>query len=162
MNQDYLKYRIKYNKHTGEFYWGLPYKSSNKKEGQRAGTNHPQGYRHINIDGKLYLAHRLAWLYEYGAFPVNKIDHINGDKADNRIENLRECTQQENCYNRVARTGSKSGIKNVCWNKNIELWQVIITYNGTRKCLGNFEDIELAELVAKEARIKYHKEYARF
>lgn len=73
-----------------------------------AGSVNPEGYRHIRIDGRTYKAHRLAWLYVYGVWPSDLIDHINGDRADNRIENLREATRSENIANsRVFRRGKK-------------------------------------------------------
>lgn len=160
LTQSKLKDELSYDKVTGNF-TRLKDKGRLSKKGDIAGTLGSLGYIIIKIQGKAYKAHRLAWLYIYGKFPNKNLDHINGIKDDNRLENLRECTQQENCYNRVARTGSKSGIKNVCWHKRTKTWHVVLSFKGKSFFIGQFKDLEFAELVAIEARIKYHKEYAR-
>lgn len=160
LTQSKLKDELSYDKDTGKF-TRLKDKGRLSKNGDIAGTLGSLGYTIIKIQGKAHKAHRLAWLYMYGTFPSKNLDHINGIKDDNRIENLRECTQQENCYNRQARKGSKSGIKNVCWHKRTKTWHVVLSFGGVCKFIGQFKDLELAELVAIEARIKYHKEYAK-
>lgn len=112
------------------------------------------GYIRIQVDGKLYLAHKLVWLWHYGYMP-KMIDHINGDRTDNRIENLRECTQQQNAANCKIRKHNQLGVKNVQFNGT----SYYVRVSGNR--FGPFKDLELADLVAQEARNKLHKEYAR-
>lgn len=159
MEKDYLKNILKYDKNKGLFYWKNP-KARNVKEGQLTGNKQKSGYITITVDSKQYLAHRLAWLYEYGVFPKNDIDHINGIRDDNRIENLRECTRQQNMYNRRLNKDSTSGVKNVHWSATSNKWRVRIRVNGKQIQLGVWDDLEFAELVAIEARIKYNGIYA--
>ena len=117
-------------------------------------------YHRLVVDGKAYALHRLIYVYHYGIAP-RVIDHIDNDRANNRIENLREATQQQNCLNRVRHSNNKSGHKNVHWQANCNKWAVTMTINCNRKNFGVFEDLELAAFVAAEARDKYHGTFAR-
>lgn len=122
-------------------------------------TNHHR-YIRMRVDGVVYTLHRLIFIYHYGYAP-KIIDHINNDRSDNRIENLREATQQQNCLNRKVHKNNRSGIKNVYFDKGCQKWGVQITIGKKRKAIGYFEDIEFAELVAIEARNKFHGTFAR-
>ena len=116
------------------------------------------GYLRTCINYKSYRVHRLIFMMHYGYMP-NQIDHINGIKDDNRIENLREVTHTQNQLNKGIQKNNTSGIKNVVFEEN--KWRVRLTVNGKLKSFGCYSDIELADLVATEARDKYHKEFAR-
>jgi len=98
ITQDKLKEILDYNQHTGLFTWKKIKKYSNRSVGDIAGSL-SLGYVVIGIDKKIYKAHRLAWLYVYGEFPKEQLDHINGNKEDNRICNLREANQSQNNFN---------------------------------------------------------------
>lgn len=128
--------------------------------------NKGQRYLRIGINGKPTALHRMIFLHQHGYLP-KCLDHIDGNRENNKIENLREVTQQQNCLNSKHRTISKSPYKNVYlqpptknpkWKRN---WIVSLTVSGKRKYIGSFEDIELADLVAHEARNKFHGQYAR-
>lgn len=131
--------------------------------GKRVGCLDAHGYRVFNltVEGKpkRFLEHRVVFFMHHGCWP-KQIDHINRDRADNRIENLRECTDQTNRYNMGVRRDSASGVKNVYWWEARQKYRVAIQYNKKWKTVGYFDDIELAELVAREAREKYHGEFA--
>lgn len=117
-------------------------------------------YLRLGIQGKVYALHRVIFLYHHGYMP--KItDHIDGDRYNNRIENLREVTQQQNCLNKKHHKNSSSPFKNVYFDKGMNKYRVCMNVNGVRKIFGYFADIELADLVAQEARSKYHGEFAR-
>jgi hypothetical protein len=121
------------------------YKEGNlfRKNGVVAGGLHKSGYRQIKINDIQYPAHRLIWIYHYGSINEDlQIDHINGIKNDNRIENLRLVTVQQNCYNR-----SKLKSKGYSWSINNKKWQASIWLNGKSKYLGSF----LNELDARNA-----------
>jgi hypothetical protein len=104
--------------------------------------------------------HRIIFKMFYGTEPP-VIDHINGNNLDNRIENLREATTITNGYNRKINMNNKLGIKNVCYKPSERTYRVTITINKKQKEIFRTKDLELAELVAQEARDKYHGQYAR-
>ena len=158
ITQDRLKQLLNYNPETGIFTWIV------KKQGTRsnkiAGTKRDKGRIAINIDGILYLAHRLAWLYMHGEIP-KEIDHINMDPSDNRIINLRAATHMQNNYNKEKQKNNSSGYKGVAWHKGSGKWQAYINIDGKRVALGLFICPELAHLAYSEYATKYHKEFAR-
>jgi hypothetical protein len=130
------------------------------KVGEVAGfINKTTGYVSVKIYGKAYKVHQIVYLMHHGFIP-KEIDHINGNRADNRIENLREVTRTQNRMNSKMPKTNTSGIKNVHWKKQHKKWEVILIINGKRKDFGRYADLELAELVAIEARNKYHGKYA--
>ena len=116
------------------------------------------GYMRTKIKGKFYLNHRLIFLMHHGYFP-EIVDHIDGNKINNKIENLRKATKSENCLNKKVRIDSCLKIKNVRWYKSSKKWAVAITINKKRKHIGYFKDLELAELVAQEATNKFYGEF---
>ena len=143
----------------GNLYWKV--KSSTKIAiGDKAGTVKANGYRQISIKGWLYLAHRLIYLMHHGHLPWC-VDHIDGDPSNNRIENLRAATLSQNMTNRPKNCDNTSGFKNVYKSKNGKKWIVVMKVNGKQQYFGTYDDIELADLVATEARAKHHKEFAR-
>ncbi len=110
---------------------------------------------------KLYKVHRLIWLWMTGDWPEKDIDHINGVRDDNRWINLRLADDKRNQQNAKMPKTNTSGIKGVSWHKRDKKWLVNIKIGGKGYCFGAFDSIEFAELVAHEAREKYHGEFAR-
>ena len=130
--------------------------------GQIAGCLHKgKGYIHVKIKAKCFKAHRLVFLYHYGYLP-ECVDHIDGDKANNKIENLRAATKEENCRNQKIRSTNKSGCKGVRWNSLSKKWQVGICKNYKNIHLGMYEDLELASLVAVEATELIHGRFSAY
>lgn len=158
IDQNELKKQLHYDKNTGIF-TRLVSNHHSVKLGEIAGTANNR-YIMIRVNGKKYAAHRLAWLYVYGDMP-KMVDHINGNPSDNRIENLRLANHFTNNYNSKLRKDNTSGLKGINWNKKCKLWAVRVSVDGVRKFLGYFDNLEFAELVVKEARDKYHGEFAR-
>lgn len=131
------------------------------KIGQEVGTEFPRGYRRVSLAGKIYTVHRVIWTMFHGTPPKEiHIDHINGNASDNKIENLRLATNSQNCCNRRMKPNN-TGIKNVSFIKECQKYRVALQANKKRKFFGYYEDLELAEFVALEARNKYHGEFAR-
>jgi len=116
-------------------------------------------YRRLSIDGYHYLTHRVIYLMHYGYMP-KVLDHIDGNSLNNRIENLRPASLSENSLNSKAKNTNTSGMKNVYWNKNEKKWVVKLFIKGKSNFFGYFKDKELAELVAIEARDKFHGKFA--
>jgi len=134
-----------------------------RRSGQFAGyaeCMHHTGYKVVFVKGKQMRSNRVIFAMHHGYFP-EYVDHINGIKDDNRIENLRAATNQTNQYNAKIPSRNTSGIKNVFWDKKSCKWAVFMRINKKPTWIGRFKDIELAELVAIEARNKYQGEYAR-
>lgn len=121
---------------------------------------HGQKYMNIELDGKSYKLHRIIFMYHYGFVP-KRIDHIDGNRLNNKIENLREVTASQNAMNSSVRKNSKSGFKNVFLDKTSGKWRVQFKINGKSYSFGSYEDLELADLVAQEARSKYQGAFAR-
>lgn len=147
-----VRFRIDYNPETGEFLW----KNSKmpKKNGKKAGNPQKIGYYVLSIDKIHYLAHRIAWCHFYGEWPELLIDHIDGDKLNNKISNLRLATKQENQWNSNIWKSNKSGFKGVFWNSQKNKWQAKATKNYAGVHLGFFDD----PLEASEAYKKYAEE----
>lgn len=141
---------ISYDPLTGNFYG-----KSSKLLQRRSGK-----YQRIDYLGTSHQAHRVAWHIMTGEFPSSLIDHSNRDKYDNRWRNLREATKAENNRNTGLRSDNVSGHKGVSWRTARNKWLVQIGLNGKVYHLGNFDDYELACLVADEARNKYHGDFA--
>lgn len=153
ISQEYLHKIFDYK--DGELYWKENNRAK-KIKGMIAGYITKNGYRGIRKDGKFYLAHRLIFLYHHGYLP-KYIDHIDRNRLNNLIENLRECNLQQSAFNRLPPQKNSSGYRNV--TKNNDKWQVALNLKGKCVYFGVFKDIELADLVAQEARDKYHKEF---
>ena len=158
MTQSELKSLLHYDQDTGIFTW---LNSISKiKEKSIAGYLHPLGYVDIQINKKHYKAHRLAWLYIYGKWPKQFIDHINNNKSDNRLLNLREATSVQNKWNTPST--SSTGAKGVYWIASRNRYRVSFTINGKLKCFGHFkkEHFKEAKELAKTIILELHGEYA--
>ena len=145
----------------GHLYWKkVMHPNKQYLVGQEVGSIHKTGYRHVTWMGKIHKVHRLIFLLEHGYLP-KEIDHINGDRQDNRLENLREVTRSENQFNKAMCSNNTSGFRGVNWHKHSKSWVVRVCTKGKTKILGYFKDLELAGLVADEARNLYHGKYAK-
>lgn len=158
-DHDLLHKYLSYSEDSGLFHWKIS-PCPRVRKGDVAGTNHPSGYINIGFNGKIYAAHRLAWIMHNGNEPIGDIDHIDGNKKNNRIENLRIATEAQNTWNRKICTRNKSGIKGVSWYKAYSKWCAQIRKNGKRHFLGYFNDIKAAETAVIRARNILHGEFA--
>jgi HNH endonuclease len=108
-----------------------------------------------------FLVHQVIFLMQYGYVP-KVIDHIDGNIHNNRIENLREVTKLQNSHNCKKRKNNTTGVPNVYWYAKTNSYFVKVMANRKTAFSGYFKDLELAELVASEARTKFHDGYNRF
>lgn len=153
LTQERLKELLNYEPETGVFTWRVGRGSA--KKGEVAGNLHTKGYVHISVDGEVYKAHRLAWLYLHGSFPQNQIDHINGVRRDNRLSNLRCVSNAENGRNRKKQCTNTSGLNGVCFDKSSGKLMARIVVEGKRIYLGCFDNMLDAAVARKSAELKY-------
>lgn len=146
---------LEYNPDTGHFTW-IGKAGRSTRLGAVAGNINTDGYRRICVRGKRYYAHRLAWWFIYGVWPNKEIDHINLNKDDNRIVNLRLVTRSQNKQNMGAIRGSASALKGAHWEPARKKWRAVIVANGKSIFLGRFKtDVEAAAAYAEAAKL-YH------
>jgi hypothetical protein len=148
ITQERLKELVSYDANTGVFTWNKDRKGG-VKAGSKAGCVFNNGYVYIGLDGRSYTAHRLVWLYVSGTIPM-LIDHINRDRADNRICNLRVSSHSDNGHNSNVRRNNASGFTGV--SKAGNKWNAYITVNRKRFNLGYFASPELASAAYSAAK----------
>lgn len=151
-----LREFLEYDPTSGLFIWRIT-RGSRAKAGDVAGNRHSSGYIVINTDGRLYYGHRLAWLYVYGAWPTNQIDHCDGNRANNRFSNLREATNAENAQNmRKAHSDNLSGLLGASRNKRDGKWKAKIWFDRTSRYIGIFATAEEAHAAYLAEKSKVH------
>lgn len=142
---------VTYIPETGEFIWNMTL-SNSAIAGSYAGSLNSKGYVHIKIDGRQYKAHRLAWFYIFGTDPADsEIDHIDRNKSNNAIGNLRLASRKQNNENINVPRNSTSGVRGVSYQKKDKLWTAYIYHNKKRIHLGSFKSLEGAAFIRKQA-----------
>lgn len=126
-----------------------------------AGSIAKIGYRYISINRKKYLAHRLGWLWVHGVWPTAQIDHIDGNRSNNAISNLREANQAQNTRNGKLRSSNSSGYKGAHYHRGMGLWRARITVDGREIFLGHFNDPKSAHAAYVKAAREFFGEFAR-
>ena len=166
LTQAELKRVLSYDPATGIFIWIVA--RGRVSAGTIAGRvlidrsdNLERRYVVITVNSRKYRAHRLAWLYVYGAWPDHGLDHRDTDGTNNRIDNLREATATENAQNMRRHAKNSSGIKGVFWNSDKGKWTVRIRVRGRNKHIGHFEDIDRAADAYQTAATQEFGEFAR-
>lgn len=156
LTQSELKKYLHYDPITGLF-TRIRSTTNNVKVGDICSHKCDKGYLRFRVNKVLYRAHRLAWLYMTGEMPKNFIDHINGDRSDNRFCNLREVTNAENAQNRrIQQKGGKSGLLGVSFDKKTKKYRSRITVDGKTINLGFFETPQEAHSVYLDSKRKLH------
>jgi hypothetical protein len=159
VSESRLREVLSYCPTTGHFMW-LKRLSKNVPAGRTAGAV-CQGYLRIKVDGKLFAAHRLAWLFVYGVWPAQELDHIDCDRANNRIANLRLASSSQNKANTAPKRTNTSGYKGVRFHSQRRRWNARITVAGQQVSLGMFDDAEEAHLAYVAAAQEYFGSFAR-
>lgn len=158
-----LREVLDYDPQTGVLKWRFR-TSPNAKLDEPAGTIGKHGYRKIRLDDRHYPSSHLAWFHYYGVVPAGIIDHANGDKTDDRIENLRLATASQNAQNVGVRRNSSTGLKGATRfdsPRNLKKFRANIRVNKKRIHLGQFHTAEEAHEAYSEAARKYHGEFAK-
>ena len=157
MDQEYIKKLFDYD--GNDLVWKIQ-KANRLKVGDVAGhiigcECRSKGYRHIKIDGKVYKAHRLVWLWNYGIWPEYELDHIDGNPSNNRLDNLRPATHLENSQNRKTYSTNNSGHPGIGWYKKYNKWRMSIMLKGKMLCK-YFDDYEEACQAYRDAKANLH------
>lgn len=152
-----LHYLLTYDLSSGVFRWKNP--NRGKAMAGQIINGWMQGkYLSVGLDSQRYKLHRLAWFYVYGRWP-KQIDHANGNRFDNRISNLRECTNSQNSANMFGR--GKSGLKGTYYEKRSKRYYALICKDYKRINLGTFDTKEEAHATYAKAAKKLFGEFAR-
>jgi hypothetical protein len=170
MTVERLKQLLNYDPHTGKFYWKWRPEDefshpkyviiwNGRFAGKEAGRVVDQGYRVIMHNGKPYRAHRLVFLLHFGEMP-NKVDHINGDRLDNRLANLREADDVQNSHNTQKSKRNSSGYKGVSYNKRRRKYTASISCRRKQYHVGYYPTAEDAAFAVAVKRDELHKDYA--
>lgn len=157
LNQERLKEKLHYDEDSGLFYWNNVPKHSRYKG--LAGCLSSGGYRIVTIDKVIYFCHRLVWLYVFGEFPENQIDHIDNDKLNNKLSNLRESTHKQNQRNRQKPRNNKSGFKGVTLDPKTGKYRGCVYSDKFNHYCGSHATAELANEAVKLKRIELHGEF---
>lgn len=160
MNSKRAHELLTYDPDTGNLFWKRGSYGWIRRPGVHAGTFNGKGYRIIKLDRNWYMVHRIIWLMIYGNWPSEQVDHIDRDKLNNRIENLREASAAQNCANQLKRKTNTSGYKGV--TKYEDKWRSTIFNNGFPVYLGIFNTAEEAFAEYKRASIELNKEFSPF
>lgn len=160
LTQERLKEVLHYDPETGDWTW-LVRKANRIYAGSKAGgVDTSEGYYKIGVDGRVHKAHRLAFLYMTGEYPKSQVDHINGEKSDNRWGNLREASPSENLRNVGAYSSNVSGLKGVSYRPKADMYLSRITVDGVTHYLGWFSCPREASHAYNKAAIQFHGEFA--
>jgi hypothetical protein len=168
-----LRKLLRYEPETGKLFWRKRdfeyFKTlrsakcwNTKYAGAQAFTNKCNGYLQGGIFRKKHSAHRVIWALFYGKWPEKFIDHVNGDKTDNRIVNLRECTPSQNGWNSGIRSSNRSGYKGVWWNKRVKRWVASIRDGHSQIYLGSYLCPKEAHAAYCQAAQKMHGQFSNF
>jgi hypothetical protein len=154
-----LRELIDYDPATGLFRWRV--RRVGVRFDKSPGRSAENGYTQITVAGETHLAHRLAWLYMTGKWPKEQVDHIDGNRANNAIANLRECSARQNHWNKRTLSNNKSGLKGAWYNKHDKCWQSAIVVDGVWKRIGRFRTAEEAHAAYCKAAAESFGEFAR-
>lgn len=153
LTQEALKVSLHYEPTSGIFTWLKT--SRGGWVGKTAGWVLNNGYRAIQLEGSTVLAHRLAWFYTHGRWPIGEVDHRNRNRDDNSLTNLRDVPKSTNQANVFVRSDSTTGHTGVNWNTQRGLWVVRIQREGRRYTLGYFSNLEKAVEVRAAADLEH-------
>jgi hypothetical protein len=141
----------------GDLYWKIDV-AKNIKAGRKAGVFDNFKYVLITINRKIYKAHHIVWIFHYGYKP-KMLDHIDGNRSNNKISNLREATNAQNQFNRKINSNSKSGVRGVTWCKKSKKWKAQCGLNGEYHYFGVFDNVLDAKKVVQEFQQRHFGEF---
>lgn len=159
LTQSRLKSLVVYDETNGLLWKELPHFNTKGIVGGPIGAYHrSSGYVRVQIDGKRYTVHMLVWLYHFGEYPKTDIDHIDTDKTNNLIGNLR-LAEEKNTWNTAKPKHNTSGFKGVTWHEKSGKWLARVGCIGVTYRLGSFLTAEAANKAVEEKRTQLHGEF---
>lgn len=164
LTQARLKELLEFEPETGVFRWKVSrgFGPTRRNPGDVAGAVYGNGSHYIVVDRQSHPSHRLAFLWMTGAWPDHDVDHINGDRLDNRWINMRPASRKENMHNRGrANKNNKSGLLGVSWSKQKSKWIAQIMADGRAHYVGLFPTPELAHAAYLKAKDELHPTHMR-
>ena len=159
ITQERLRELVSYDPEMGNLIWKIDIGKA--RVGAHVGCKRPDGYMATHYGGKNYRVHRLVWLYHYGELPTLHIDHIDGDRSNNRLANLRLATRSQNMFNRGATRRNKTGLKGVTVHMQRPGYFARIQRDGKVKHLGYFLTAEEAHEAYCKAAREIHGDFAK-
>ena len=117
-----------------------------------------RGYKVFKLNSATYKVHRMVFYIHYGRLP-KALDHIDGNKLNNKIENLREASASQNCCNKPKQSNNTSGFKGVSWSKQNKSWKAEVTFQKKRYYLGHYTNLDEAGEAARLKRVELHGEF---
>lgn len=160
LTQERLKSILHYDPETGVFTWRIVTPNGAGQVGKKAGVPTHNGYESIVFEYEKYLAHRLAWFYVTGEWPVGDLDHADRDRSNNRFKNLRPCSRSNNRMNSGVSVRNTSGVKGVRWNKFRNRWTAVITKNYKIMHVGHFKEFDDAVAARRDAELRLFGEFS--
>lgn len=152
-HENYIKNHYHYSHKTG-LLWKMC-----RKYSKIAGCQKQNGYMAVNILKTTYLSHRVCWFLHYGKFPENEIDHVDRNGFNNKIDNLREATRQQNAVNRTKLSNNTSGFKGVFWRKSRATWIAVISFNHKTTYIGSYSSPEEASIAYENKAKELHGQF---
>lgn len=150
---------LSYDPESGVLTWKV--NKGTKSSGTTAGFVEQAGYVVLGINRRTYKAHRIAWLLYHGVWPDEQLDHIDGNRTNNRIENLRLASCYGNAHNQKRAKNNSSGYKGVSRHRQSGKWRAMITADGVKHSLGLYQGVEDAASAYSKAAKRLHGNFAR-
>ena len=157
---DHLRKLLRYDPESGNLYWLV--RQGRCSPGELAGAENPDRYRRVGVEGRLYLAHRLIWLWMTGEWPKAQIDHIDCNRENNKWDNLREARPSQNMANTGKQKNNSTGYKGVYLDKRDGVYYARVQFNGRAISFGRFNDPYKAHLAYVAGLTALHGPFARW